>query len=139
MGAIFSRMVRFTVVAGLLSYAAFLVVGSVAQAQASGEDLPVLIRDELGVGEHHLSGMIMVPSPCDQLSVRTQEISRSSYLLVFRTWHEPSVNCPAEETPRYFRTLLFAPSTGVEFAATLDNHTLPIIVLPTLPESSTHK
>ena len=134
MGAMISRMVWFTVVAGLLSYAAFLVVGNVAQAQASGENLPILVRDELGVGEHHLSGMIMVPSPCDQLSVRTEEISRSSYLLVFRTWHQPSVDCTTEETPRYFRALLFAPSAGIEFAATLNDRAFEILVLPILPE-----
>lgn len=136
MGAIFSRMVWLFVVTSLLSYATYLVAGNVAQAQASGENLPVLIRDELGAGVHHLSGMIMVASPCDQLSVRTQEVSSNSYILVFRTWHEPATGCVQEETPRYFRALLFAPSTGIEFAATLDEHSFPIVVLPTLPNNS---
>ncbi len=136
MGAIFSRMLWTLVVISMLAYATYLVAGNVAQAQASGENLPILIRDELGAGVHHLSGMIMVPTPCDQMSVRTEEISRDSFMLVFRTWHQPSVDCKNEETPRYFRAILFAPSTGIEFAATLNEKTFPILVLPVLPEDS---
>ncbi|MSU73696.1 hypothetical protein EXS56_00990 [Candidatus Kaiserbacteria bacterium] len=136
MGSILSRMLWFFVVASLLSYATYLVVGNIAHAQASGENLPTLIRDELGKGVHHLSGMVMVPTPCDQLSVRTEAVSNHTFVLVFRTWREPSVNCPAEETPRYFRALLFAPSTGVEFAATLDGAGFPVVVLPALPGHS---
>ncbi len=132
MGAIFSRMVWFFVVASLLAYATYLVVGNIAQAEASGENLPVVIRDELGKGVHHVSGMVMVPTPCDQLSVRTEAISNDTFVLVFRTWREPSVDCTEEETPRYFRALLFAPSTGVAFTATLDGSSLPILVLPAL-------
>ena len=133
MGAIFSRMLWFFVVASILSYATYLVVGSLAHAEASGENLPAVIRDELGQGVHHLSGMVMVPTPCDQLSLRTEAVSDYTFVLVFRTWREPSADCMAEETPRYFRALLSAPSTGVEFTATLDGAGFPIIVLPTLP------
>ena len=133
MGAIFSRMLWFFVVASLVAYASYLVAGSIVSAQASGEGIPVIVRDELGRGVHHLSGMVMVPSPCDQLSVRVEPSSDATFVLLFRTWHEPSVDCAADETPRYFRAILFAPSTGVGFTATLDGIGFPIVVLPALP------
>ena len=133
MGALFSRMIWFFVATSLLSYATFLIVGNIAHAQASGKNLPVVIRDELGTGVHHLSGMIMVPTPCDQISVRTEKTSDTAFTLVFRTWHEPSAQCAKEETPRYFRAMLFAPSTGVTFIATLDGAGFPIVVMPVLP------
>lgn len=133
MSAIISRMLWFLVVAIVLSYATYLVAGSVVHAQASRENQAVIIRDELGAGVHHLSGMLMVPTSCDQLSVRTEAISSSTFTLIFRTWREPSVDCIFDETPRYFRAILFAPAVGVQFTATLDGAGLPIVVLPALP------
>lgn len=134
MGAIFSRMLWFFVVASLIAYATYLVLGNIVNAQASGENTPIVVRDELGKGVHHLSGMLMVPTPCDQLSVRVEPASNTSFVLVFRTWREPSVDCAMDEMPRYFRAILFAPSTGVGFAATLDGIGFPIVVLPVPPE-----
>lgn len=134
MGAILSRMIWFFVVASLVAYATYLVAGNIVNAQASGENAPVIVRDELGKGVHHLSGMVMVPTPCDQLSVRVDPISATQYALVFHTWREPSVDCKMDETPRYFRAILFAPSTGIGFTATLDGIGFPIIVLPVLPD-----
>ena len=133
MRAIFSRMLWFLVVASFVAYAVYLVAGNIVNAQASGEGIPVIVRDELGRGVHHLSGMVMVPSPCDQLSVRVEPSSDTTFVLLFRTWREPSVDCAADETPRYFRAILFAPSTGVGFTATLDGIGFPIVVLPALP------
>jgi len=134
MGAILSRTIWFFVVASLLAYATYLVAGSIVSAQASGENAPVIVRDELGKGVHHLSGMVMVPTPCDQLSVRVEPVSAVQYVLVFRTWREPSVDCTEDEVPRYFRAILFAPSTGIGFNATLDGIGFPIVVLPVLPD-----
>ncbi len=137
MGAIISRMLWFFVVASVLAYAVYLVAGSIVHAQESRENQPIIVRDELGPGAHHLSGMIMVPTPCDQLSVRTEALANFTYVLVFRTWREPSVICEMNEVPRYFRTVLFAPSAGVTFIATLDGVGFPIIVEPALPSRIT--
>ena len=103
MGAIFSRMIWFLVVASLVAYATYLVAGNMVNAEASGENIPVIVRDELGKGVHHLSGMVMVPSSCDQLSVRVEPRSDITFVLAFRTWREPSTDCILDETPRYFR------------------------------------
>src|SRR6185369_2721836 len=99
MSGIFSRMSWFIVLAVVISYPAYLVAGNIAHAQASKQNEPVLVRDELGTGVHHLSGMIMVPSSCDQLSVRTESSSKAVYRLIFRTWRDPSVECLPDEMP----------------------------------------
>lgn len=132
MREIIQRMLWFTIVASAIAYAVYLAAGSIVNAQASGAYEAVIIRDELAAGQHQLSGMIMVPTPCDQLSVHTQTLSSSQFMLVFTTWHESSVMCAADTTPRYFRATLFAPAAGVDFAATLDGAGLPIVVMPTV-------
>ena len=126
----FSRVVWFFVVASAVAYATYLVAGSIVNAQASDAYRPVVIRDELGPGVHHLSGMVMVPTLCHELTLRTEEVSATAYALLFRTWREPSMDCASEEVPRYFRAVLFAPAAGVEFIATLDGAGLPIVVMP---------
>ena len=89
-----------------------------------------MVRDELRAGEHQLSGMVMVPTSCHELSVDTATISRTDYALVFKTWREPSVTCSDDEVPRAFHTVLFAPAANVNITATLDGSGLPLIVLP---------
>lgn len=125
------RLVWFAIVASAFSYVVLLVLGSIVYAQAARLYAPVLIRDELRVGVHHLSGIIMVPSRCDQLSLHTEQVSTTTYFLVFTTWHEPSVNCDnEEEVPRSFREVVFAPSTGVRFIASLDGRPFPVVTIP---------
>ena len=126
------RILWFTVLTVLISYAAYLIVGGIVNAQTSGADATVVIRDELGPNSHQLSGMVMVPSSCDQLSVDTKTLSPTSFELVFSTWQEPSVHCSADETPRFFEKTLFAPAAGITFSATLDGEGLPIAVIPAI-------
>ncbi len=131
MADLLRRLVWFFVVAGAISYAVFLVAGNAIQTQALGNSKVVLIRDALKVGEHHLSGMVMVPSTCKQLSVRTEQVAQMLIHLRFTTWDEPSVGCKTEDTPRSFRAVVFAPSVGVEFIGTLDDEPLQLAVTPT--------
>ncbi len=123
-------MAWFAAVAIAVSYGSYFFAGSIVTARAAGLYEPVLIRDALTRNAHHLSGMIMVQSPCDQLSVRIETLSDTMYMLNFSTWREPSVVCKDETIPRAFNTIVFAPSVGVEFGATLDGVTLPIVVIP---------
>lgn len=124
------RLVWFFVVASAVSYAIFLVAGNAIHIQALGDSRVVLVRDFLKVGEHHLSGMVMVSSTCKQLSVRTEELADAVILLEFTTWDEPNVTCVHEDTPRAFRTVVFAPSAGVEFIGVLDEEPLHLAVTP---------
>ncbi len=122
-------MLWFVIVAVGVAYISYLVIGGVVNAQASSAP-PVVVRDEVGVNAHHLSGMVMVPTPCDQLSVSTETLSPTTYSLLFKTWREPSVQCAEEPTPRAFRTVLFAAAANTYFVATLDGAALPIAVIP---------
>jgi len=131
MEGVLARLGWFVVGAIIVAYLIFIVLSSIVNAQASGINAPIPVRDELQANEHNLSGMVMVQSPCDELSVKTPEqISPDVYQLTFTTWREPSVTCPNDATPRAFQTVLFAPAAGIYFVATLDNVALPIAVIP---------
>ena len=127
------RLAWFGVAASAVSFSGFLVAGNIAHDRAAGISQPVMIRDVFGRGVHHLSGMIMVPTPCDELFVHTQAVSSTTFMLFFNTWHEPSIDCAQNETPRPFHETFFAPAAGITFVATLDGAGLPIAVLPVVP------
>jgi len=124
------RLVWFFVVSCAVSYAVFLVAGNAIYQQSLGDTRVVLVRDSLKVGEHHLSGMVMVPRSCKQLSMRTEQIDPGVFLLKFQTWDEPNIECITEDTPRPFRAVVFAPSVGTQFIASLDDAPLRIAVTP---------
>jgi hypothetical protein len=125
------RLVWLGIVCIAAGFAIFTVLGNfvVASAENAG---PVQIRDTLAPGVHHLSGMLLLPLTCDQLTVQTDEISSNTYLLDFGTWQDPTVACETEPTPRQFNTIVLASSVGVQFTATLDGKAFPISILPTL-------
>jgi len=131
-----ARAAWFIVGAIIIAYLSYLIAASFVGAQAAGLNMPIAIRDDLQPNKHQLSGMVMVPSPCDELTLKTEQISETMYELNFTTWREPSVTCADDSTPRAFRTVLFAPSAGVNFVATLDNVALPIAVIPEIATTS---
>lgn len=128
-------MVWFAVVSTVASFAIFAVLGNFAIAGAENEG-PVVIRDVLSPGVHQFSGMIVLPLACDELSVQSEPVSSTTYMLVFQTWQDPSIACPSEPTPREFKTTVFAPSAGVVFLATLDGNGFPIEVEPDISTST---
>ena len=123
------------VIAVASAYATYLVVGSTLDSQAVGTSSPVIVRDSVMKGEHHLSGILMVPRTCDELTLVIEKAGADAYQLTFRTWSEPSVLCIHEPTARAFDTTVFAPSVGVQFVATLDNVSVPIAVYPSIRDS----
>lgn len=136
MADIFRRMLWFFIVCCAIAYAFFLLIGSTINTRAIDESRTVVARDALSQGAHNLSGMVMVRSTCDELTVRTKQLSFDTYLLQFTTWNQPSIaSCAKEDTPRSFRALVFAPSVGVRFTATLDDEPLRITVIPSIEHS----
>lgn len=123
----------FTILACAIAFVVLVFVGKLVFAQAAGEHDPILVRDELGPSSHHLSGMVAVPSSCDELQERVEALSSTTYTIVLTTWREPSVPCQGSKIPRAFRDALFAPATGVAFTAVLDGAPIPILVLPVRP------
>ena len=124
------RMVWFFIVACAVAYIIFIVLGATIQARALDQSRIVTVRDSLEVGAHYLSGIVMVRQTCSQLSVSYERVSDSLYSLIFTTWDEPSVPCIVEDTPRSFRAVVFAPSTGISFVGALDGEPLQLSVVP---------
>lgn len=122
------RLVWFAIVATAAFFAIFVVLGDFATSAWSNNT--TAIRDVVSPGTHTLSGMVVLPLSCDELSVTTNQASPTLYQILFQTWQDPSIQCESSPTPRLFQTIVFAPSAGVSFAASLDGKSLPITVLP---------
>jgi hypothetical protein len=118
-------------IAGLLGYGSDRVFNSRAASST-----PMIIRDVVRTGEHHLRGKIIVRNTCDELHIKARNLGAGEYLLEFTTWPEPSVPCIKKPTDRVFDAVIFAPSTGVRFIATLDKVPLPIAVYAELEDDS---
>lgn len=129
------RLVWLFVSLSMITYAIFLMIGSMIQAQAIDQSRIVAVRDVLAPGVHHLSGMVMMPRTCAQLTVASEMVSSGRYRLIFKSWDVPSIPCSTEDTPRSFRTIVFAPAAGVQFVGTLDEAPLTLVVHPALRDS----
>ena len=129
------HLVWFFIVACAVSYLVFLVAGSTIRAQALDESRIVLVRDSLKPGVHYLSGIVMAHSTCAQISVRSQQVSTTTYQLIFTSWEEPSVSCVQDDTPRSFRAVVFAPAAGIELIGVLDDEPLQLAVIPVIEHS----
>jgi len=133
MGDALRRLIWFFFIAAAVSYAFFLVGGSVIAKQSIEKSRAILARDSIKLNVHYLSGMVMVRSTCAELSVRSYQLSIDTYELQFSTWEEPSLEeCAREDTPRSFRAIVFAPSAGINFQATLDGTPIPFGVIQVL-------
>jgi hypothetical protein len=130
------RIIWFAIVACALAYMSLIFFGYAFATKASENTHLVIVQDDLQKGSHHLSGMVMVPSTCAELTLATNKISDHAYELAFETWNVPSVACQKEEVPRAFRTTLFAPPVGVDFIASLDGKPLTILVAPVVEQNN---
>lgn len=116
------------------AYMTYLVAGSFISQETSVMAEPIVVRDAIGKGEHHISGMVMVPSNCDELTLVVERLEESLYQLTFATWTEPAVKCDNQPSPRVFETIVFAPSYGVRFVATLDGVPIKVAMYPSFRE-----
>lgn len=130
------RLVWFFCIACAISYLVFLIAGANIRAQALDASRIVLVRDSLKPNVHYLSGIVMARSTCAQISVRSVQVSDTTYRLVFTSWEEPSVACVQEDTPRSFRAVVFAPAAGIHFTGSLDDEPLQLAVIPVVEHSN---
>ncbi|MDR3571368.1 MAG: hypothetical protein P4L81_04170 [Candidatus Pacebacteria bacterium] len=129
------RLVWFAIVATAAFFAIFVVLGNFALLQAQNPGV-LAIHDIVTPGTHSLSGILVLPLSCDELSVATQKVSDTEYLLAFQSWQDPSIDCPKAPAPRAFQAVALAPATGVQFVATLDGKPLPITIITDVAASS---
>jgi hypothetical protein len=130
MSEILIRLVWLCAVSTAMAYGFFLLFGSLF---AVHKQTPIVIQDALMPGKHTVSGIVMVPSPCTELTVQTAKLSPTTYTLELQTWEDPSVACQKIETPRSFNTVAFAPTFGIQFVVYLDGKTVPFQIIPVMP------
>lgn len=114
------RLAWFGVVAIVVAFAAQTFFGSLLVAAADDDVRAIRVRDQFKNDMHELSGMVMVPSACHDLTVRTKDIDPQTTALVFETWEQPYRECPQELTPKAFRVVVYAPE-NIIFKAIMDN------------------
>lgn len=113
-----------------ISYASYLFLGSIIMAGAAGTPPEIAAIDVIKPGEHHVSGVVLVPSQCHELSVTARKLSETAYQLVFKTWPEPARDCPRGAVTKPFETVIFAPSVGLSFSAIVDEKPVLLELLP---------
>ena len=123
------RLTVFAVVASIFTYGVLLAGGDVVQASATHIIIvPTVIRDTPEKGAHILSGTLVLPSSCDELSAHILEVSTSSFVITLSTWQDPAITCTKNPVSKWFQTVAFAPPKGVSFAAKLNGEDLPMVI-----------
>ena len=128
------RLVIFAVCASLTAFVAQIFFGGAIFAAAQQETFQIVLRDHYSKAKetHELSGMVMVPSDCADVSVRVKDYDASTTFLIFETWEQPyRINCEKAPTPRAVHASVFAPK-DVEFRALLDNEIVPKSLVPAI-------
>ena len=129
------RLLWFTIVATSLAYGTHLFFGSIVSASVQNDIRTIHVADAFHDGEHDLSGMVMAPSPCYDLTVRTEDVDAKTIALIFETWQQPYRTCGADDpTPRAFTASVFAPA-NIDFRAFLDSKPvrLDVVMKPNTP------
>jgi len=124
------RIIWFGIVASMLAIASHFFFGSVFAAGISGSDVVVLQHSyKASENKHELTGMILVPSTCHDLTVRSRDVDANTVALIFETWEKPyAEDCVEEVEPRAFSVVAFAPKE-IDFMAVMDGSWLPISVI----------
>ena len=126
---VFWRLLWLCMAMALLAYGCSVFFQSVISARDGSASRRIVATDRIGVGVHHLSGLVPVPSPCHVLSVKVSEKSHASYHLTFDTWQEPYRDCTRETVYRRFQAVTFGPSVGSHFSASVDGKPYTLTVL----------
>ena len=126
---VFWRLLWLSMAMALLAYGSSLFFQSVINSQDESTVRRIVATDRVGVGVHHLSGFVPVPSPCHALSVKVRQMAHASYHLTFDTWQEPYRDCTPETVYRRFHAVTFGPSVGSHFSASVDGKPYTLTVL----------
>src|ERR1041385_1204168 len=119
---IVTRLLWYIIVITSGAYFSYLGFGSIF---AIHEKDPIPVRDEISRGQHIVSGIVTVESPCDELSSEIVQLSATIFAVNLHTWRDPSVDCPKKPTARAFSSVMFAPAFGIRFVVFLDGTVVP--------------
>jgi hypothetical protein len=132
MDGILVRIAWFAIIAAASAYITYLIFGGIFEVK---EKQIISLRDEIRGGQHTLTGIVMVPTPCNQLSSDVVELTKTVFALNLRTWHDPAVQCPEKITPRNFKVVAFAPAFGVQFVVFLDGELMQFDLIPVISDN----
>lgn len=129
------RFLSICAITFLAGYASQLYFGSIVEAETERNRTRVEVYDLLDAQQktHRLSGIIMLPSACHSVSIKSKELAPGKYHVYFSTFGEVH-GCTAEPHPHSFSTTIRAPLVGVEFTGSLDWHDMDFVIV-----SSAHK
>lgn len=113
------RLLLSMLIISSCAYGANSFFGEVVNASVAQEIQTIRVVDSYENGKHSLSGMVVVPSECVDLTVRVRDIDAKTVALVFETWEQPYRTCTEASTPRAFTASIFAPESTL-FRAFLD-------------------
>lgn len=125
------RLLMFSIFATLTAVAAELYFGSIIFASAENELQEIVLRDVYREEMHELSGMVIVPTDCYDISIRTRDVTARVTAIIFETWEQPSVVCEKVPTPRAVRASVFG-DKELQFRALLDGEWVPLRVVAAL-------
>ncbi|MFZ2555781.1 MAG: hypothetical protein WAZ27_05260 [Minisyncoccia bacterium] len=130
MGEVITRFLSICIITILAGYASQLYFGSIVEAETERNRTRVEVHDFLDVKAktHRLSGIIMLPTKCHSLSIKTKELAPGKYHVYFSTFGDVH-GCAQEPHAVPFRTIVNAPLVGVEFTASLDWHDMDFILV----------
>lgn len=123
----FMTLTAFTIA---LSWASYVFFGGVVRAEIEEPLTRVEVYDfvDTATKTHRLSGIIMVPTRCHSLSVKTKELEPGKYHVYFSTFGDFH-GCAEDPQPLSFREYVKAPVVGTEFTASLDWRPLDFIIV----------
>lgn len=127
MSEVMWRLLWIVCAASLVAYASYLFFGSTLAKEADHNS--VIALDQVSAGKHELKGVIVIPSKCHGVSLKVMEFYPNYFHLRFQTWQEPYRDCPKELALHAFNTIIFGPSLGSTFLATLDGTLLDLHVI----------
>lgn len=120
------RLTFFIVFAVLVAGASHIFFGSIIFAAAQEGASAIVLKDEFKNGTHELSGIVMVPSSCHDLTVRTKDVTHTMSAVIFETWEQPFIaNCDRSPSPRSVQAVLFG-AENLDIRAIYDGEWVPI-------------
>ena len=129
MSEVMWRVLWITCAAIFVAYGSYLFFGSSLSAVTDELEGSIVSVDAVSAGKHVLKGVIVIPSECHGVNIKVRQLVPTVYHLDFETWQEPYRDCAHVPVLHSFETIVFAPSLGVTFVASLDGKVLNMHVI----------
>jgi hypothetical protein len=131
MSEMMQRILVYAFLCGLFALSTHIYFGSILTASADEDVNRVIVRDVFDeeLGRHTFSGIVLVPTPCHDLTVRTHDFDADTLILVLESWEQPYRDCTQKDSaPRAFTASAFAPK-NIEIKALFDASFIPVRVI----------